>query len=578
LPDLEAQKAQYEKQTRGIPVDDPGLAKATQRRSWVAVTRDGPVWLLGGVAFLNGLLQISRALVGPNDQHWEILRLLPFGLHYWNRSLSLFFGFALLYLSFNLLRRKRVAWWLAMLSSAVAALGHGVYGLPWYAVFTSAVMLGLLLLFRNKFTVHSERRSITRALGVVAGSIVLVLAYGTAGFWLLDEQDFGIDFHLSEAFVRTLRAYTLVGNGDLVPRTYQATWFLYSLSLAGLIVGGFAAYSLFRPLAYRLGTLPHERHEAKTILESHGTSSLDFFKLWPDKSYFFSEHHGTFISYKQAADVAIALGDPVGYEQELETTTRAFVRYCSENGWSVAFHEVLPNLLPMYRRLGLRVLKIGEEAIVDLEHFRSYTAQRKSFRYIRRRFAREGYVLTRHAPPHSRGLLDEVEEVSEEWLSLPGRRERGFTLGSFDRGYLSETPLFVVRDPDGRALAFANEVPSYRKGEATIDLMRYRLEIPNGTMEYLLTELMLTLREEGYRRFDLGLAPLAGVGDRPGATLQERALSQLFERLTRFFSYKGLRFYKAKFEPDWEDRFLVYGVGPLALARVGVALTLVTEG
>jgi phosphatidylglycerol lysyltransferase len=151
-------------------------------------------------------------------------------------------------------------------------------------------------------------------------------------------------------------------------------------------------------------------------------------------------------------------------------------------------------------------------------------------------------------------------------------------LGSFDRSYLSETPLFVVREPQKRPLAFANEVPSYREGEATIDLMRYRLEIPNGTMEYLLTELMLALRKEGHRRFDLGLAPLAGVGVRPGATLQERTLSQLYERLTRFFSYKGLRFYKAKFEPDWEDRFLVYGGGPLALAKVGVALTRVTEG
>jgi phosphatidylglycerol lysyltransferase len=173
--------------------------------------------------------------------------------------------------------------------------------------------------------------------------------------------------------------------------------------------------------------------------------------------------------------------------------------------------------------------------------------------------------------------LDEVEEVSEEWLSLPGRRERSFTLGRFDQSYLSETPLFVVRDPQKRPLAFANEIPSYRKGEATIDLMRYRLEMPNGTMEYLLMELMLALREEGYDRFDLGLAPLAGVGDRSGAPLEERALNQLSERLTRFFSYKGLRNYKAKFEPDWEERFLVYGVGPLALARVGVALTRVTE-
>ena len=231
----------------------------------------------------------------------------------------------------------------------------------------------------------------------------------------------------------------------------------------------------------------------------------------------------------------------------------------------------------MYRRLGLRVLKIGEEAMIDLEHFRSHTAERKSFRRIRRKFESEGYRLIRYAPPHPRGLLDEVEEISQEWLSVPGRRERSFTLGSFDRDYLDETPLFVVRDPHGHPLAFVNEIPSYRKGEATIDLMRYRLGIPNGTMEYLLTELMLALRQEGYRRFDLGLAPLAGVGDRPGATLQERALSQLYERLTRFFSYKGLRFYKAKFEPDWEDRFLVYGVGPFALARVSVALARLTE-
>jgi phosphatidylglycerol lysyltransferase len=75
----------------------------------------------------------------------------------------------------------------------------------------------------------------------------------------------------------------------------------------------------------------------------------------------------------------------------------------------------------------------------------------------------------------------------------------------------------------------------------------------------------------------LGLAPLAGIGDRPGAPLEERALNQLSERLTRFFSYKGLRFYKAKFDPDWEERFLAYRGGPAGLARVGLALTRVTE-
>lgn len=578
MADLESKKAQSEKQARGASADTSGAGRTAWQRRWATVKREGPAWLVAGAAFVNGLLEILRVLVVPIPDQSEISGLLPLGLHYWNHSLSLVFGFALLYLSLNLFRRKRIAWWLAVASSAAVTLVRVGYGRPWYMVVVPVAMLGLLLLSRNEFTVRSEPKSIARGFGIFAASLVVALAYGTAGFWLLDEGDFGIDFHLSDAFVRTLSAYALVGNDDLVPLTPNADWFLYSLGLAGLIAGGFAAYSLFRPLTYRLRTLPHERQEAKVILERYGTSSLDFFKLWPDKSYFFAEDRSSFIAYKSSANMAVALGDPVGSEQELEATTQAFLRYCSDNGWSVAFHEVLPDLLPMYHRLGMRALKIGEEAMVDLEYFRSHTAQRKSFRRIRRKFEREGYHLIRYAPPHPRRLLDEIEEVSEEWLSLPGRRERSFTLGSFDRSYLSETPLFVARDPEKRPLAFVNEIPSYRKGEATIDLMRYRLEMPNGTMEYLLTELMLALWEEGYRRFDLGLAPLAGVGDRPGATLQERALSQLYERLTRFFSYKGLRNYKAKFEPNWEDRFLVYGGGPLALAKIGVALTRVTEG
>ena len=97
-------------------------------------------------------------------------------------------------------------------------------------------------------------------------------------------------------------------------------------------------------------------------------------------------------------------------------------------------------------------------------------------------------------------------------------------------------------------------------------------------MDYLFRGLLLELRQAGLRRFDLGMAPLSGVGDRPGATLQERALHQLFEHLNRFFSYRGLRNYKAKFEPSWEERFLVYQGGPPGLVKTALALTRATEG
>ena len=287
---VEIEKTQSESQDQGITANNTSALNRTARLlKWVVVESKGPVWLVAGATLINGLSEIFWILVrAVTPDQLGPLGLLPFGLHYWNRSLSLIFGFALLYLSLNLFRRKRVAWWLAVAGSVAVTSVHAVYGRPWGAIVTPAVTLGLLLFFRDRFTVHSEPRSIRRGLGIAALSVVLLLAYGTAGFWLLAVRDFGIDFRLSDAFVRTLHAYTFT-NHHLIPRTHNATWFLYSLRLAGLVTGGFAAYSLFRPLAYRLRTLPHERQEAKAILEEHGTSSLDFFKLWPDKAYFFSE-------------------------------------------------------------------------------------------------------------------------------------------------------------------------------------------------------------------------------------------------------------------------------------------------
>ena len=537
-----------------------------------------PVWLTAGAAFANGLFEVLRILVTRVPNSESINSYLPYGAYYWNRSLTLIFGFALIYLSIKLLQRKRMAWWLATVSSAVvlivSALNEDFFSKE---VISPLMMLALLVVFRKEFTVRFAPRSLARGALVVVLSVLVALAYGTLGFWLLDFRDFGTNFTAIDALVQTLREYTFTAGPD-TPKTAEAAWFLDSLNAAGIFTAAFAAYSLFRPVAYRLRILPHERREARTILERHGTSSLDFFKLYPEKSYFFSRSRKSFIAYKTANNVAVALGDPAGPAEEIEVLIEAFLRYCSDNGWNVAFHEVLPDLLPTYRKLGLRVIKVGEEAVVSLGRFSSEKARSKKFRYTRRRYGeREGYRAQRCEPPHSRELLDEVEEISDAWLSMPGRRERGFSLGRFERGYIGDMPLFVVRDADGRVQAFANLIPSYRRGEATIDLMRYRPDMPNGIMDYLFIELMLDLAEKRYESFDLGLAPLAGVGSGPKSPLEERALDQISERLTRFFSYKGLRDYKAKFNPVWEDRFLVYRGGPPGLVATAVTLARLTE-
>ncbi len=214
--------------------------------------------------------------------------------------------------------------------------------------------------------------------------------------------------------------------------------------------------------------------------------------------------------------------------------------------------------------------------MVDLDRFVAETSTQKWFRYLRRRFERDGCVLERVEAPLSSHLLDELAAISDGWLTIPGRRERGFTLGQWSRDYIRLSPVYVVRDRAGVARAFANVVPSYRPGEATVDLMRQQPDAVNGTMDFLFTAMMLDLHGRGFRWFSEGLAPFAGVGEDPDSTIEERAVHELFERLNRLFSYRGLRAYKEKFEPEWEDRFLIYSGGSIALARVSFALTRLT--
>jgi phosphatidylglycerol lysyltransferase len=52
-------------------------------------------------------------------------------------------------------------------------------------------------------------------------------------------------------------------------------------------------------------------------------------------------------------------------------------------------------------------------------------------------------------------------------------------------------------DRESRIVAFANRIPSFARNEATIDLMRHRLEVEYGSMDFLFIRIMDMLCEDG---------------------------------------------------------------------------------
>jgi phosphatidylglycerol lysyltransferase len=237
-----------------------------------------------------------------------------------------------------------------------------------------------------------------------------------------------------------------------------------------------------------------------------------------------------------------------------------------EAGGFCAFYEVGAEDLPVYLDLGLAPRKIGEEARVPLAEFSLAGGKKKGLRAAHNRAVREGCsfeILPQERVPAE---LDELERISDAWLEAKHTREKRFSVGRFERAYLARTPVARVRQA-GRTVAFANVWLGGGQEELSIDLMRYADDAPPGMMDYLFAELMLWGREQKYRCFNLGVAPLSGLESHRLATWWSRTGSLLFRSGEYFYGFQGLRAFKEKFDPVWEPRYLV---APGGLALPGV--------
>lgn len=544
---------------------------------WQRQPRRFFVRLVALITLLNGALNLSLAL-NPRMHvpHGWLRWLTPLEFLHFPRSWTLLIGFVLVVASVNIWQRKRRAWQIVMPLSALAVLLHLLKGHDAQEALLSLLLIGLLWWLRAEFSVRSQPPDWRSGLFKLGLALLATFGYGAAGFWLLDRREFGINFEWLAALRQTFRYLILTGDPALVPHTHYAQWFLDSLFALSVLMLGYVLVSLFRPILWRYRTLPQERALAGEIIKRHGRSSLDYFKLWPDKTYFFNIARDCFIAYSVGAGFAVALGDPVGPEEKIEETLRVFRQYCEDNGWGVAFHQTLPDFLPHYQRAGFKKLKIGDDAIVDLTRFNLDGPERKKLRQSIKRLEKAGLQLVRHDPPVREEVLQQLQQVSDEWLSLPGRRERTFSLGLFDRNYVRATPVAVVEDASGRIQAFVNVIPSYVPGTTTVDLMRHRLDAPNSVMDFLFVKHFQQCRVLGFNYFDLGMVPLSGFSEKEQASQTERAVYFFLQHLEFIFSFSGLKRFKGKYANRWEPRFVIYR-HVLDLPRLGIAMTSIAE-
>ncbi len=275
-----------------------------------------------------------------------------------------------------------------------------------------------------------------------------------------------------------------------------------------------------------------------------------------DKYLYASADGRALIAFRPYKDKLVALGDPIGDLENFTDYLEEFRRYADLYGYLPIFYQVCQESLTKYHEIGYTFFKLGEEAYVDLNSFDLGDRRYKAFRNTRNRMEREGVQFAVSEPTHSGELLNELEKLSQEWLGR--RREKGFSLGRFDRGYLNRSQIALLKDAGGKVTAFASIMPFYDKKTLSVDLMRFSKDSPSGSMDYLFMNLLQWAKERGFTSFNLGMAPLSNVGESQYALKEEKAARQLFNYGGAFYHFKGLRKYKEKFDPEWYPKYLAY--------------------
>ncbi|MFJ6212347.1 phosphatidylglycerol lysyltransferase domain-containing protein [Streptomyces sp. NPDC092296] len=552
---------------------------AAAPRPWVPAA-------VGYAALLIGLLDIVGA-VFPRFRHTrmhELAGLMPGGVTTLATAGSLMIGVLLVLLAHALRRRKRRAWRAVVVLLPVSAALHLM---RWHAVgpaVISLVLLVVMLAHRREFYAQADPRTRWRALANFVGLGGLSMLLGLVIVSVHPRAEIGspgIGARLEQV------VYGLLGFDGPIRYAYDRTSDLvgYSLAGLGLLTALTTAYLALRPSEPVAVLSQQDEERLRGLLRRHGQrDSLGYFALRRDKSVLFSHSGKAAISYRVVSGVMLASGDPVGDVEAWPGAIKLFMAEARAHAWVPAVmgcSEVGGEVWT--REAGLDALELGDEAIVRTDAFSLSGRAMRNVRQMVKRIERNGYSCqVRRVADLTAEERDRITVAAARWRGTD--TERGFSMALGRFGDPGDDDCVVVTahrpaDPDetadpvlGDLKAVLHFVPWGPDG-ISLELMRRDRAADPGLNELLIVAALQAAPGLGVTRVSLNFAMFRSAlarGERLGAGPVLRAWRGLLVFLSRWFQIESLYKFNAKFQPDWEPRFLVY---PTArdLPRIGFA-------
>ena len=515
--------------------------------------------LLAFTTFIGGAVLLFSGATPILAGRKEWLRLfVPLPVIELSHFLGSIAGVALLVLARGLQRRLDAAYQLTVLVLASSIVFQLFKGADYEEAVILIIMLAGLVASRRHFYRRGTFLNESFGPGWIAAILLVLISSAWLGFFSYKHVEYSTDLWWRFGL-----------RGD-APRFLRA-----SVGVVGALLI-FAIRRLLLPAAPRPEQPKAADLQRAAEVIATDPNSQSNLALLGDKSLLFSESGRAFIMYGVEGRSWVAMGDPVGADEEKPELIWKFREMCDVHaGWPV-FYEVQRSSLHLYLDVGLTLLKIGEEARVPLDDFNLEGGSRKWMRKMLRRVEEEGCSFELVPVEGVSAILPELRAISDAWLAEKTTREKGFSLGFFAEQYVARFPVAVVRR-EGRIAAFSNIWTAAKNEELSVDLMRQATDAPSGVMDYMFVNLMVWGAAAGYRFFNLGMAPLSGIENRSMAPLWSRAGALAYRFGENFYNFQGLRQYKEKFDPVWEPTYIA-SPGGLALPRILTNLAALVSG
>lgn len=475
----------------------------------------------------------------------------------------LFTGIILVILSRGLRRGKSRAWQLAILILVFnISFEFFRFKVHFAQLIFSVTLLLVLLIFRKEFKAKSDPSTKFRSLYALLFSFGFFLTVGTLLFYFRHSDSVVGNPSIYEVMQTVLLGLAWISGPVKLESEFLQNTIDITLGMFGIFIILIPLTAYLRRVSQVPTSTLNEKIEIKHLIEKYGDiDSLAFFATRDDKSIVWNENRKAAIAYRVQNGVMIASGDPIGEPSLWPSAIDAFLEKAVEFGWTPAVMCASEKGGKVWlEKAGMSAIEIGDEAIIDCADFTIEGKPMSNIRQTINKANREGFSCkTVVAKDLTIAEQINIKNLAKVWRG--NSIERGFSM-SMDRflGEIDKDSVLVLGYLDQELVGFLYLLPWGKAGFSLDRMQRAPKPLP-GLTELMIVDVINFCKTNNYKYISLNFAAFRSVIERAekisaGPIL--RSIRALIRIASGWFQVESLYRFNAKFNPEWNARYLLY--------------------